>query len=71
MLPFKIFLTGVGEVALVALPALLALPAVLAVGTAGWFRGGGPGDCSPPPRREKGLGPRGNKRSDSFVKKAL
>ena len=39
------FSTGVGEVALVALPALLALPAVLAVG---WFRGAWvPGDCSP------------------------
>jgi hypothetical protein len=39
MLPFKMFgfSVGVGEVALVALPALLALPAVLAVGTAAGF----------------------------------
>ena len=31
------FSAGVGEVALVALPALLALPAVIAVGTAAGF----------------------------------
>jgi hypothetical protein len=66
------FSAGVGEVTLVALPALLALPAVIAVGTAaGFVVPGFPAIAPLPPRREKGLGPRGNKRSDSFVKKAL
>jgi len=45
------FSAGVGEVALVALPALLALPAVIAVFRGAWV----PGDCSPT-RAEKFIG---------------
>ena len=55
MLPFKIFgfSAGVGELALVALPALLALPAVLAVGTAAGFVVPGFPAIAPLPRAEK------------------